>query len=198
MDINKLKRSNVIYKITQDLDLEGKTWIVPVGCVLDFQGGRIINGTVNLNSALILPMGIDVNKYIYADIVGNYYKGQIVYDNNSNSLKLFDGSYWRNIIGEYIYRKGNHSDKPLNNSENIPIGSVYFDTNEYYNKPSWWNGNKWVDANGIKSDMTRGFSSSRPLDLNESDYGFQYFDKSINKPIWWTGTKWVDATGADV
>lgn len=36
---NKFKKTNTIYKITKDMDLEGSTLIIPVGCTLDFQGG---------------------------------------------------------------------------------------------------------------------------------------------------------------
>nr|DAE94940.1 MAG TPA: hypothetical protein [Caudoviricetes sp.]DAJ18200.1 MAG TPA: hypothetical protein [Podoviridae sp. ctY3D12]DAN87458.1 MAG TPA: hypothetical protein [Caudoviricetes sp.] len=33
---NKFKKTNTIYKITKDMDLEGSTLIIPVGCTLDF------------------------------------------------------------------------------------------------------------------------------------------------------------------
>lgn len=46
MNLNRFNRQNVIYKITQDVDLQGATLAIPEGCSLDFQGGRMINGTV--------------------------------------------------------------------------------------------------------------------------------------------------------
>lgn len=47
---NKFKKTNTIYKITKDMDLEGSTLIIPVGCTLDFQGGSFKNGTIVLSN----------------------------------------------------------------------------------------------------------------------------------------------------
>lgn len=44
---DKFNRSNVIYKITKDIDLGGETLTIPEGCTLDFQGGSFLNGTLN-------------------------------------------------------------------------------------------------------------------------------------------------------
>lgn len=50
---NKFKKTNTIYKITKDMDLEGSTLIIPVGCTLDFQGGSFKNGTIEGNGTVI-------------------------------------------------------------------------------------------------------------------------------------------------
>lgn len=50
---NKFKKTNTIYKITKDIDLEGSTLIIPVGCTLDFQGGSFKNGTINFNDTIL-------------------------------------------------------------------------------------------------------------------------------------------------
>lgn len=50
---NKFKKTNTIYKITKDMDLEGSTLIIPVGCTLDFQGGSFKNGTIDFNNTLL-------------------------------------------------------------------------------------------------------------------------------------------------
>lgn len=50
---NKFKKTNTIYKITKDMDLEGSTLIIPVGCTLDFQGGSFKNGVINFNDTLL-------------------------------------------------------------------------------------------------------------------------------------------------
>lgn len=44
---DKFNKPNIIYKITQDIDLNGGTLTIPSGCTLDFQGGTISNGTIN-------------------------------------------------------------------------------------------------------------------------------------------------------
>lgn len=39
-------KSNHIYKITSDIDLQGGTLTIPSGCTLDFQGGSFSNGNI--------------------------------------------------------------------------------------------------------------------------------------------------------
>lgn len=43
---NRFNRTNVIYKITRNIDLAGGILTIPAGCTLDFQGGTITNGTI--------------------------------------------------------------------------------------------------------------------------------------------------------
>ena len=46
-------KENVIYKITQNIDLEGNTLTIPNGCTLDFQGGNFSNGNIIYNGRTI-------------------------------------------------------------------------------------------------------------------------------------------------
>lgn len=72
-------------------------------------------------------------------------------------------------------------------SDNITVGYKYFDTT--LNKPTWWNGTKWVDYNGNDADVkTSGTTAQRPSDVIT---GFQYFDTDINSPVYWNGTEWI-------
>ena len=50
---DRFKRTNTVYKITQDIDLEGNTLTIPEGCTLDFQGGSFFNGVINGNQTSI-------------------------------------------------------------------------------------------------------------------------------------------------
>ena len=43
---DKFNKSNVIYRINNDIDLGGETLTIPANCTLDFQGGSFINGTI--------------------------------------------------------------------------------------------------------------------------------------------------------
>lgn len=53
---NKFNKSNVIYKIINDIDLQGGTLVIPSNCVLDFQGGSFSNGTVKgTNTTIVAP-----------------------------------------------------------------------------------------------------------------------------------------------
>ena len=76
------------------------------------------------------------------------------------------------------------------------IGQGFYNTSN--NTPTWWNGSKWICADGFEAGLyRRGDTSLRPT-LTSTDAGFQYFDTDLGKPIYWTGLKWVDATGADL
>lgn len=95
----KFNKSNVIYKITTDIDLESGTLTIPSGCTLDFQGGSISNGTVTLDGTKILPMGCNITDYITATIEGTYKEGQMLYDSTLKKMKLWNGSAWVNLDG---------------------------------------------------------------------------------------------------
>lgn len=66
-----------------------------------------------------------------------------------------------------------------------------------YQKPAWWNGERWVDAKGFVINRTFGTTNLRPT-LTANDKGYQYYDTTLNKPIWWNGSSWIDATGTQV
>ena len=46
-------QSNTVYEIRYDFDLNGKEITIPEGCVLDFQGGSFLSGTIVGNNTLI-------------------------------------------------------------------------------------------------------------------------------------------------
>lgn len=103
---NKFKKTNTIYKITKDMDLEGSTLIIPVGCTLDFQGGSFKNGTIEGNGTAIqseLRKIFDDNvvlegvwdiKEAYPEWFGG--KGDGITDNTQaikNCIKYFTNTY---------------------------------------------------------------------------------------------------------
>lgn len=96
---NKFNKANMIYKITKDTDLGHGTLQILSGCTLDFQGGSFINGTIMLNDTKVLPLGCDISDYITASISGTYKKGQMLFDNSLNKMKLWNGTAWVNLDG---------------------------------------------------------------------------------------------------
>lgn len=94
--------ANMIYKITRDIDLEGETLTIPSRCTLDFQGGKIINGTVQLTNTKVLPNGCNISDYITATITGNYAIGQCLYDTSINKPKWWTGSNWVDATGTTV------------------------------------------------------------------------------------------------
>lgn len=94
---SKFDRTNVIYKITKDIDLGHGVLTIPKGCTLDFQGGSIINGTLILNNTLIIQQ--DIENHITATINGTYKEGQVLYDSVLKKMKLWNGTAWVNMDG---------------------------------------------------------------------------------------------------
>lgn len=66
---SKFNKSNVIYKIVNDIDLGNAVLTIPAGCTLDFQGGSFSNGTIVVNSTSIISSLYNILNNIY--IIGN-------------------------------------------------------------------------------------------------------------------------------
>lgn len=91
--------TNVVYK---DIDLDGETLTLPSDARLEFKGGKFKNGTIVLNRARCMPMGMFPSYYFDIDtmnIQGNYAEGQILYDSSLKKQKLWNGSEWVNLDG---------------------------------------------------------------------------------------------------
>lgn len=54
---NRFNTPNIIYKITKVFTLSGGILTIPEGCVLDFQGGAFVNGTIRVNGTSIESNG---------------------------------------------------------------------------------------------------------------------------------------------
>ena len=70
-------KSNTIYVIRYDFDLNGRRIVLPVGCELRFEGGSFTNGEIDLNGGKITGMSGDINDYFYNVEVDNFDEGQI-------------------------------------------------------------------------------------------------------------------------
>ena len=99
---NRFNSANRIYKITTDINLGHGVLTIPSSCTLDFQGGRITNGTVQLTNTKVLPNGYDISGYITATIIGNYATGQCLYDKSLNKPKWWTGDEWVDATGANV------------------------------------------------------------------------------------------------
>ena len=112
-------KENTIYIIQYDYNLNGQTITIPEGCVLQFDGGSFINGTVQGNDTYVVGA----------------YKGH---------LKV----HWTGLLGldgnTLDFGKA-YSQDDIPNEVNV-IGTSVFNTT--LNKPVWWTGSQWVDATG--------------------------------------------------
>lgn len=96
---NKFSESNMIYKITKDIDLGNGILTIPANCTLDFQGGSFSNGTIILDNTIIRNVEGDISTVIIATITGTYKAGQVLYDGTLLKMKLWNGTSWVNLDG---------------------------------------------------------------------------------------------------
>lgn len=57
--IDQMTQENTKYVIRWNYDLEGQSLAIPTGCILEFDGGKLMNGTIEWNNAKV------VNRYAY-------------------------------------------------------------------------------------------------------------------------------------
>lgn len=95
-------QSNTIYEIRYDFDLNGGEITIPEGCVLDFQGGKITNGTINLQATQIIPNSCVMSDYITAAIKGTYRRGQSIFDTTLKKPIWWIGEKWVDATGADI------------------------------------------------------------------------------------------------
>ena len=74
---------------------------IPSHSTLDFKGGLIKGGTIVLDSTHV-NCGIDVNNIIQSEICGDFRQGQVIYDEDSKTVQIWDGKQWVDFTGQPI------------------------------------------------------------------------------------------------
>ena len=96
--LNTAYRNNIC--VADEIDLGGKVLTLLDYGTLEFkQGGKLVNGTVNLHNTKLLPNGCNPNDYMSKPTTGNYREGQIIYDSELKKQKLWNGRAWVNLDG---------------------------------------------------------------------------------------------------
>lgn len=90
-----ITKSNTIYEIRYDFNLNGSTIVIPNDCILYFNGGSIKNGKLILNNTLVYPLGIIKEDVLNCTIEGNFKKGQMFFDKEQGHLSIWDGTNWK-------------------------------------------------------------------------------------------------------
>lgn len=81
-DINK---TDTIYEIRYDFDLDGKIITIPKNCILYFTSGKFYNGSINMDNTIISTFSEEVLSEI--NISGNYYSIQKHIEDTKNLLQ---------------------------------------------------------------------------------------------------------------
>lgn len=89
---NKFSESNMIYKITKDIDLGNGILTIPANCTLDFQGGSFSNGIIVGNNTSVKSHSNSYifNKVVVSNIVTPLYASNFGANiNNSDNSEYF-------------------------------------------------------------------------------------------------------------
>lgn len=105
--VNALTQSMIdkpytIYVVQYDFDLKGENITIPDGCILDFRGGTIFNGNINLINTQVQPNGCVLDDYISANITGTFKAGQCVFDKALEKPKWWTGNKWVDATGAEV------------------------------------------------------------------------------------------------
>ena len=82
-DINK---TDTIYEIKYDFDLDGKTITIPKNCALYFTSGKFYNGSINMDNTIVSTLYKDILSEV--NISGNYYNIQKHIEDTKSLLQV--------------------------------------------------------------------------------------------------------------
>lgn len=97
---SKFNKSNVIYKIVNDIDLGNAVLTIPTGCTLDFAGGSFKNGTIIGNETKI-EGNVKIECFLSGTYKGNIDGCWFIHDaaDNTDELQNFFNLLSANNIG---------------------------------------------------------------------------------------------------
>ena len=118
---SKFDRTNVIYKITKDIDLGHGVLTIPAGCTLDFQGGSFTNGIIFGNNTKVPNT---IYSHLYNVELGGDFKSLQGEELKVPSFKrnVFDERYI--VYNKYVGQDGNYVDEIGALSIEIPLTTV--------------------------------------------------------------------------
>lgn len=210
---NDLYDPNTVYYIQYDYNLTGQGRWIGDNSVLFFVGGSLCNGViVGHNSSVygevrttcpnVIGSGSFAGSWRNAGVLtpnDNLYEGKPFLHEGYNKMLYFRTNnggadrIWMDAHGFSPMDKSGET-RPTVPTTDVSIdntGYCFFDTT--LNKPVFWNGTKWVDAEGFNAVATRGTTADRPTDVN---IGYKYYDTGLGKYIYYAGSgRWVDEEG---
>lgn len=89
-----INEDSTIYVIRYEHDLNGQIIEVPSNCILVFDGGKFVNGTVNLNGAQLVGVGVYPEEFIQT--IGTGLRAGTPRWTTDGYIEWWDGSKWFN------------------------------------------------------------------------------------------------------
>ena len=89
-----INEDSTIYVIRYEHDLNGQVIEVPSNCILVFDGGKFVNGTVNLNGAQLVGVGVYPEEFIQT--IGTGLRAGTPRWTTDGYIEWWDGNKWFN------------------------------------------------------------------------------------------------------
>jgi hypothetical protein len=186
-DEHGLPLVNTIFIVQYDYDLDKGFITIPDNSILVFAGGSFTNGTVMLRNTLILPAGLDVERFMAVNIRGTYKEGSLVY--LRKRLRLFNGETWVSLggTGDFGPRDTCELINLLKSYINAALDIVspfkitltpeknYIEKGEHDIKVSW-NYNRLITNQDIRLESGTKYSIYKELDKKVREYTFEGID----------------------
>lgn len=149
-------------------------------------------------------VGDIVNSYKLSNISGNSASPVYIYTpeggTSNNYQKIYynlykaNGGYARFVVSNPSGKLLPRIKVTYYNPTIIPLknDSISKGIESFNGKPNYWNGIKWVGADGIADSDRIGATANRPTN---PPIGFCYYDTDFNRPTFWRGDIWTDAFG---
>ena len=141
-----ITEENTRYIIQYDYDLNGETINIPKGCILEIQGGKLTNGTINCNNTVIFTYD---KKWISTTLTGKYiYFG---YFDDTQQIEIADNLTTNDPSKALSAAQGVELKKLIDNIRPTEkpakpvLGQLWYDTDS--NVLTYWNGTKWISLN---------------------------------------------------
>lgn len=71
---DNINKTDTIYEIRYDFDLDNKTIVIPKNCILYFTSGKFYNGSINMDNTIVSTLYEDILSEV--NVNGNYYNIQ--------------------------------------------------------------------------------------------------------------------------
>lgn len=158
--------ANTIYHIQYDYDLNGQTITLPAGCVLEFDGGSVKNGTITGNNTLIQGR---------TDLSGVTLSGSFA----NKSFSLYDAGCTPNDASA----ASDNATRMLSfirSLENIKLTLIVPDGNWYFDTPLVFSGDFSLQCEGrlvYKSDANNVISSALTIGSTAKSFSNRHIIK---------------------
>lgn len=118
---DNINKTDTIYEIRYDFDLDGKIITIPKNCILYFTSGKFYNGSINMDNTIISTLYEDILSEV--NISGNYYNIQKHIEDTKSLLQASINKLNDTVYPITLSFSVNHNVATMNTSINYSVVS---------------------------------------------------------------------------